>query len=250
MSFARTAPAIAELQPEMRLGGFSRYDGTIEFYTRVKLLTGSGAQVVDLGAGRGAWYEDDDSEFRRNTRLLKGHAGHVLGLDVDPVVLQNRSLDSARLIEPGKPWPIADASIDVMVSDYVLEHVVDVDAFRDEVLRVLRPGGWFCARTPTRFNYVCIGARLVRNSRHSSVLDHAQPGRRSEDVFPTAYRLNSRSDIRRTFPAALFEDYSYLYGGEPQYHFGRAWVYRGFQLLHKLLPANLTGNLFVFLRRR
>jgi len=250
MSFAKASEAIARLHPEMRLGGYTRYDGTIEFYARVKLLVGPESRVIDLGAGRGAWFEDDESPFRRNTRLLKGHVAHVLGLDVDPAVLQNQALDSASLIQAGQPWPVADASIDLVVSDYVLEHVENVDAFRAEIARVLRPGGWFCARTPTRYNYVCIAARLVRNSRHSGVLSHAQPGRRAEDVFPTAYRLNSIADIQRAFPPAQFEDFSYLYSGEPQYHFGRAWAYRGFKLLHRLLPASLTGNLYVFLRKR
>ena len=249
MSFAKTSSAIARLQPEMALGGFSAYDGTIEFYSRVKVLCREDVVAVDLGAGRGAWFEDEESIFRRNMRLLKGSVAQVIGCDIDPVVHLNRAVDSSRLIEAGGPLPFEPGSVDLIVCDYVLEHIDHPEVFASEVWRILKPGGWFCARTPTKFNYVSIAARMVANVRHAGVLKAAQPGRKVEDVFPTVYRLNSRSDIAKSFSSAKFEDYSYTYCFEPQYHFGRAWVYRLFQVVHWLLPAVFTGNLFVFLRK-
>lgn len=250
MSFARSSPAVSQLHPEMKLGGFLPLDGTIEFYSRVKALARPTDLAVDLGAGRGAWFEEDESDFRREMRKLKGHVAHVVGCDIDPAVLGNRAVDSARLLAPGQRWPFDDASVDLIVSDYVLEHIEDPQAFAAEVHRVLKPGGWLCARTPTKYNYVSIGARLVSNVRHARVLSAAQPGRKAEDVFPTAYRLNTRNDLDRAFSPARFENLSYTYSSEPQYHFGRVWVYRTFQFLHWLLPRAMTGNLFIFLRKR
>lgn len=250
MSFAKTVPEIAGLHPEMRLGGFCAYDGTVEFYSRVKLLVRPDAVAVDLGAGRGAWFEGDESDFRRRTRLLKGHVAKVVGLDVDEAVLQNRAVDSAFVIDAGGHWPLDDGSVDLVVSDYVIEHVSNVRQFVEEVRRILKPGGWFCARTPTKYNYVCIGARLVSNVQHARVLQAIQPGRKREDVFPTVYRLNTRNDVMNAFGGENFEDCSYIYCSEPQYHFGSAWVYRCLRLAHRLLPAAVTGNLFVFLRKR
>lgn len=250
MSFAKSNPAINRLHPEMGLGGFLALDGTIEFYSRVKALARPTDFAIDLGAGRGAWFDEDDSEFRREMRKLKGHVAQVVGCDIDPAVLHNRAVDSARLLTLGRPWPFDDASVDLIVSDYVLEHVEDPRAFAEEVYRVLRPGGWLCARTPTKYNYVSVGARLVSNVRHAKVLAAAQPGRKAEDVFPTAYRLNTRRDLNRAFSPARFENLSYTYCSEPQYHFGRAWVYRLFQLAHWVLPPAMTGNLFIFMRKR
>ena len=56
MSFAKTTAAIARLHPESALGGYTAYDGTIEFYGRIKALITPEMRVVDFGAGRGAWY--------------------------------------------------------------------------------------------------------------------------------------------------------------------------------------------------
>ena len=250
MSFANVPPDIARLQPELAAGGYSAFDGTVEFYTRVGLLTGSHSRVLDLGAGRGAWFEDDTSDFRRQVRLLRGKVAEVIGCDVDPAVRDNQAVDTAHVIAPGQPLPLESGSIDLVVSDYVFEHVENPLALGQELQRVLKPGGWVCARTPTKYNYVCVAARLVSNIRHASVLRWAQPGRKAEDVFPTVYRLNNRADLERAFPPTQFEHHSYVYTFEPQYHFGRAWVYRTLCFIHRLLPNSLHGNLYIFMRKR
>ena len=250
MSFMKSQAAISALHPEMALGGFSAYDGTIEFYSRVKALAKPDMTVVDLGAGRGAWYEDEDSTFRRNMRLLKGSVKEVIGCDVDPAVLQNNAVDRAFVLEAGKPLPLPDASVDMVVSDYVFEHIENPAWLAAELDRILKPGGWICARTPTKYNYVSLLARMVSNLKHARLLHFAQPGRKAEDVFPTVYKLNSRADLAKVFAPARFQDYSYIYCFEPQYHFGWVIVYRAFQFIHWVLPSSLHGNLYVFLQKR
>lgn len=147
----------------------------------------------------GAWFEDEACTYRKATRLLKGRVGKVIGCDMDPTVLENRSVDEAFVAPLGSRLPVDDESIDCIVSDYVFEHVTNPVEVALEFERVLRPGGWICARTPAKYCYVAITAQLVRNSRHSSVLKWAQPDRKEIDVFPTAYKLNTMSDISSHF---------------------------------------------------
>jgi SAM-dependent methyltransferase len=228
------------------LGGYTAIDGTIEFYGRVNALLDPRHTVLDLGAGRGAAYYEDKSSYRRQLRGLKGKVAEVVGADVDPVVLTNQTTDRNVLIENGR-IAVDDNSVDLVISDYVIEHIVDVEAFRSEIERVLKPGGYFCARTPHRLNYVSFAARAVKNSRHSHVLKRVQPTRKAEDVFPTAYRCNSLAQVRAIF--AGWENSSYIYTSEPRYYFGRHWVFCVLSLLHRLAPSALTGNLFIFLRK-
>ncbi len=227
------------------LGGYQEYDGTIEFYGRVAALLKPGFTVLDLGAGRGAWFHDDASAYRRAIRDLRPRVARVIGVDVDPVVLTNPATTENHVMRDGRV-PLPDQSVDVVVADYVLEHITDPAAFSAEIARLLRPGGFVCARTPHKYCYVSVAARLVRNRRHSAVLAVVQPGRKAEDVFPTAYRLNTLRDIGRHFSS--YESYSYLYSCEPQYYFGRRWLYRVMRTMHRLLPTVATANLFVFLR--
>ena len=41
------------------VGGFSPNDGTIGFYLRVNSIVERDSVVLDLGAGRAAWFNDD-----------------------------------------------------------------------------------------------------------------------------------------------------------------------------------------------
>jgi hypothetical protein len=79
-------------------------------------------------------------------------------------------------------------------------------------------------------------------------LAFVQPTRQPEDVFPTAYQLNSLRQIRRVFSG--WGNYSYLFSSEPRYFFGSRFIYRVLQFFHDHAPKPLTGNLFIFLRKQ
>ena len=231
------------------LGSFLKYDGTIEFYGRIRAIVDRNSIVIDLGAGRGGWYVDDPSSYRKAIRDLRNDVARLIGCDIDPIILENRSTHENRLIENGR-LPFHDSSADLIVADFVLEHVTDVPSFYKEVERVLRPGGFFCARTPHAWNYIAICARLVKNTFHANVLKFAQPNRKATDVFPTAYRLNTISAVKKHWSPQHWDDYSYIYTSEPQYFFGSKVTYHLLDRLQKLLPEAVTGNCFFFLKKR
>jgi arsenite methyltransferase len=121
-------------------------DATVESFAGVAnhwLLgrVAAGSVVLDLGCGAG-------------TDLLvaaqmAGPAGRVIGVDMTPAML-DRSRASATemgianvelhesLIES---LPLEDASVDVVISNGVIDLVPDKDAVFDEIDRVLRPAG-------------------------------------------------------------------------------------------------------------
>lgn len=227
-------------------GGFSQNDGTIDFYLRVNSLLNSSYTVLDLGAGRAAWYDDDKCEIRRNIRLIKGKVKKVIAADVDEVVLQNKASDDQLIIRNGQ-LDIEDHSVDLIVADYVLEHIVDPEKFVSLVGTKLRSGGWFCARTPHKFSYVAVAAALTSNSRHSAVLKRVQPDRKEIDVFPTAYRMNTLTDLRSHFSG--WDDRSFIFRADPAYYFGSRLIYSIQAGVHRVIFKELCGNLFVFFQR-
>lgn len=227
-------------------GQFSIRDGTIDFYLRVRSFLTPESVVLDLGAGRAAWFERGSRSMSRQVRHLAKDVRELIAVDVDEAVLANRSSTRNLVMHDGR-IPIPDASVDLVVADYVMEHISDPDGFKREVERVLKPGGMFCARTPHAGHYVSLAARLVGNARHKAVVTAAQPGRESQDVFPTAYRLNTLRAIRDTFPG--WTSWSFIYPGEPAYHFGSCLLYNLLLALHACTPAWFHGNLFVFLQK-
>jgi SAM-dependent methyltransferase len=239
----------ARLYPEVNAGGYSRLDGTVAFYTRVRALTGPDSTLVDFGAGRGKFLEDP-VPFRRELQRLRGSVRRVIGLDVDEAVRDNNALDEAHVITGADPLPLPDASVDLVVADFVFEHVQDTIWAGREIGRILRPGGWICARTPNRFGVIAIAARTVPNRFHVAALRVLQPSKRDIDTFPTAYRMNSRRDLRTCFPPEDFDHYTYTYDSGPAYA-GESWLgWSAFRILSRFTPAAMRPMLFVFVQKR
>ena len=246
-----TSGPIAALYPEIAAGGFSRVDGTIAFYVRVGALLGEMGQaavVLDLGAGRGAFL-DDPVRARREAHLLRGRAARVIGVDLDEVVLSNPAVDEAHVVKVGDPLPVGEGAIDLVVSDFTFEHIADPAWVAAEVDRILKPGGWLCARTPNRWGYIGAGARLVPNSLHVAVLGRLQPRKAAEDTFPTTYLLNTPAALRRWFPPSWYDHFVWAMDNEPAYVGRSAAMARVTKAAFSVTPPALRSILLVFLRK-
>lgn len=205
--------------------------------------------LLDYGAGRGAWLEDT-CEYRRSLRNFQSRVHRVIGADVDPAVMQNPALDELHVLESNGSLPLAEHSIDMIVSDVTFEHILDPAQTVRELARVLKPGGWLCARTPNRNGYIALANRAVPEAVKSQVLRFVQPGRKEEDVFPAVYLMNSFSALSRLFPLDRFEHFSYTWDSSPTYHGGKSILYRSMQMLHYLTPPPLRSMLMIFIRKR
>ncbi len=201
--------------PESRYGNFSDVDGTIRFYVRVRSLVCPQSVVLDVGCGRGAFLEDP-LPFRRNLQHLKGDCERVVGIDVDPAGHQNSALDEFRLID-GQRWPIEDSSVDVLVSDWVVEHVQDPEGFFSECRRVVKVGGHLCLRTANALSYIGLASRAIPERLQGGLLGRLQPARSTEDVFPTVYRCNTAGRLRKAMESASFASHVYGHHPEPTY---------------------------------
>jgi SAM-dependent methyltransferase len=173
-----------------------------------------------------------------------------MGIDVDPVVKENPALDEAQVIAPGGRIPHEDSSIGVVVSDFTFEHVDDPIETAAELHRVVKPGGWVCARTPNKWGYIGVGARLVPNAWHVRWLTRLQPNRKDIDVFPVRYRLNTRKDLRRAFPPELWEHVVYTMPGEPNYAGDSRIGWSLFGALMRIQPRRTEPMLLIFLRKK
>ena len=235
--------------PELQAGGFDKVDGTVQFYSRVNALIEPSFVVLDFGAGRGEPHIDDTIAYRRKLRLLRGKVAEVIGADVDPIVQTNPGIDRAVVLSNQK-IALPDESIDLIVSDFTFEHLPDPVATVSELDRVLRPGGWLCARTPNRNGYIAVINRLLSDRLKERILYGAQPERKEEDVFPAFYRLNTLKAIREHFPLSRYENASYAWDASPAYHFNRPVVFRLLKAIHSVSPSHLKTTLMIFLRKR
>lgn len=236
--------------PESVFGGYTDIDGTVVFHARVNSLLRSSDSVLDIGCGRGA-HRDDAITFRRDLRTLKGKCRRVTGIDLDPEAGTNPYVDEFRLIpSDSMTFPIESNSIDVGVTDYVVEHVADPARFFAECQRVLKPGGFLCIRTTNATSYIGLIATLTPNRMHSRVVGWAQFTRKAKDVFPTQYRANTRGSLTKALKNAGFDPCVYTHNPEPSYLSRSALAYRVGVLYQRYAPRALGAVLMAFARKR
>jgi ubiquinone/menaquinone biosynthesis C-methylase UbiE len=103
--------------------------------------------VLEIGCGTG-----------KNTAWLAEHARSVVTMDFSAGMLAQAqwriSSPHVRFVrhDVREPWPLADASIDRVIGNLVLEHIETLDGVFAEAARVLRDGGecYFCELHPYR----------------------------------------------------------------------------------------------------
>jgi len=208
-------------------------------------------KVLDFGAGRGSALHEDPCDYRRELQRLQGKVASIVGVDIDDEINKHPSLDEINIIKIGETLPYSDSTFDLIVSDYVFEHIDEPKFVVKELERVLKPGGWLCARTPNRWGYIGIGARLIPNKLHAPLAKILQGGiREKQDVFPTRYLLNTLTTLRKYFQLDIWEHFSYTINPEPAY-FGNSKFLWGFMFLWSYLtPRALDSVLLIFLRKK
>jgi arsenite methyltransferase len=100
-----------------------------------------GERVLDLGSGAGT-----DSLVAAQ---MVGPEGHVTGIDMTPEMLAKARAAAAELgtqnVEfteaEAERLPFPDESLDVVISNGVIDLIPDKDAVFSEIFRVLKPGG-------------------------------------------------------------------------------------------------------------
>lgn len=239
------------LYPEVGIAGFSRFHQRMIFFNFVNALVKPGDHLLDFGAGRGVHAESEGPWLRALT-TFRGKVGKITGVDVDPVVKENAELDEAFVFRPGEALPIPDASVDVIVSYAVFEHVADAEFYAAELDRILKPEGWLCAWTPNKWGYVGIGARLFPNSMHARMVRLLLPNtaRGDADVFPVEYKMNTMSALKRLFPVKRFRHFTYRWTGPAGYHGNSILLARFWMFYNWLMPPALMQSLHIFLQKR
>ena len=150
--------------------------------------------------------------------------------------------------------PIEDNCVDVMMARSVMEHITDPARVYRESFRVLKPGGHFIFLTANLWDYASIIATLIPNRFHPWIVAKTE-GRKEHDVFPIAYRTNTRSAVKKWADHAGFEIVSFRYLGQyPSYFMFNGflfWLATGYEKLISRVPFLnfLQGWIFVTLRK-
>ncbi len=125
----RSQDVLAQWFPELGAGGYTSIDGTVEFYGRVLALLRPEMHVLAFGAGRGAALTDGDCDYKKKLMILRGKVAKVVACDIDETVLSNSGADETVVIQPDAPLPFPDSSFDLIIADFVFEHIAEPRSF-------------------------------------------------------------------------------------------------------------------------
>jgi SAM-dependent methyltransferase len=104
------------------------------------MITRPGAVFVDVGCADGAL----SAVVGRRVG-----AAQIIGLELGDQFIEpaRRHGVDVRQADLTEPWPLDDASVDVLHSNQVIEHLAATDHFMSEIRRVLRPDGYAVVAT-------------------------------------------------------------------------------------------------------
>lgn len=117
-------------------------------------------RIVDVGAGQSPWRElAADCEY--------------LGVDVETADMFGMQRRPGILYYDGIRIPVANASVDHVLTSEVLEHVPDENLFMADIARVLRPGGSLILTVPwsARLHHLPNDFRRLTPSGLAALLD-------------------------------------------------------------------------------
>lgn len=143
------------------------------------------ATVLDAGCGNGNFVIDE----------LRSKIARAVGIDVNQeVTAKNICLDEIVFGRLEK-LPFADGEFDAVISLWVLEHISEPQKIFSEIVRVLKPGGFFAFVTPNKKSWLIMLRRLMNQKIADHLVDRLY-GRHEEDIFSVEYKVNSVSEIQ------------------------------------------------------
>lgn len=180
-------------------------DAGSRYYDLVAAAVTSETTLLDLGCGRaslaGAAFRD---------------VHQSVGIDLDLDDLRHNTTVAHALLADGETLPFASASFDLLISQWVVEHLARPEYVFREVARVLRPGGQIILFTTNALNYIPLVSRLTPAAWQSGALRRWLK-RPEHESHPTCFGANTRRRLTHLAQVAGLEMTSCEYVGNPFY---------------------------------
>jgi ubiquinone/menaquinone biosynthesis C-methylase UbiE len=160
-------------------------NATDRYKARIAELAHPGSAILHAGCG---WDKKDVSGPYR-------HLCRVVGVDADPSVATR--FHSEFHLADLADIPLEDASFDLVLCEYTVEHLPDPLAALSEMGRVLKPGGRILALTPNLGSYKVAAAAVTPHSFHLAMGRIRYGAGQDADMYPTLYKCNTPGAFRR-----------------------------------------------------
>ncbi len=172
----------------------NEYDELVVNYLR-KLPADPQPVILDVGGGGECHFS-----------AFKPPGGRIICLDISPQQLaKNRDADELILADVTQEIPLPEASVDLLVSRAVLEHVKSPHDFFRHSYRVLKPGGYCIHVFPCKMALFAMINRLLPQTLSRKILFYFRPDSQEGGGFPAYYHKCYYTGIRKVLTETGFE---------------------------------------------
>lgn len=164
----------------------------------------TGKIVLDAGCGDGGII----TEF-------KNLPAELIGVDTNKPLLDSNSTVTKKILANVEQIPLHDNSIDVIVSEFVFEHLESPEKVFKEFHRVMRSGAKVIFLTPNVLNPVMLASKIMPHAAHTFFRSRVL--RKGEETHKTFYRANTVGIIQQHAREAGLTLVEYQRAGNPEY---------------------------------
>lgn len=144
-------------------------------------------------------------------------AKHVIGVDIDPKYLEMNDTIKEKIVSDLSHMPkVKTASVDLIISSWVLEHLKEPQKVFNEFFRVLKPGGKVVFITPNGFNYILLLNRIIPKWLRNKIARMLTKDL-TVDPMPAFYRANSVGKIAKLSKNSGLKLNTIILNGDPTY---------------------------------
>ena len=188
--------------PRQRLK-FGYFQADDHYEALVNKLVQSGCSWADVGCGRDIFPSNPDL-----AETIAARCSSVFGIDPDQNIEDN-PLITDKFRGPLEEWQV-DRQFDVVTLRMVAEHIQEPEKVVGSLAEMTREGGRVVVYTPNKYSPVPLLTSVVPFAWHNPI-KRVLWNTESRDTFPTAFRMNTRSCLRRYFEAGGFVEDHFQY---------------------------------------
>lgn len=193
--------------------------------------TNSDTRILDVGCGHGDFLKP-----------VYDKTPHTYGVDPDQEALDKNKLIKNKIVGTVEKLPFENNFFDLVISEWVLEHLPEPEKAFHEIYRVLKPGGKVIFLTPNVWNYNVWIIRAIPNRFHD-YFTRKLYGRQEGDTYPVQYKINSVKKIAKILEPMGFKRTQVILNGDPSYISFNKFLFGLARLLEKILdlkPLNFA----------
>ena len=188
---------LIRIYPEFKTGGYF-------FRKYLKNYINSNSIILDAGCGSGGII----SEFKFMPKL-------IIGVDINKRLLDKNQVVNKKIIANLEHIPLENNSIDIIISEFVLEHLRNPAAVFKEIYRVLKHKGVFIFITPNILNPIIILSKILPHAFHTRLRTTLL--KKEEETHPTYYKINTYRKLSNLGRTTGFHNYKIQRAGNPEY---------------------------------